>query len=334
MTASSLTNAYRIKVCTLKEYIGGTLWDTWVLATKHTCNTHWLFGIANHEVSCRQSTLYSIESYELLSFGSIFNHHFSSFDFIRIKWVQSLSHLMEHKVGNVHHVVDRTDTNGRKCFLQPIRWLLDSHALDAHTRITRTSLCILYNHLNWQIIAIHFKRLYRRFGKSNILTMCLIIRIQVTRNTIVASTIRTVRSNIYLNERIILYTKILFSRHTHRSIRWQDHDAIMARTHTYLVFCTDHTQWLFATDLAFLDSKFLLAIIEDSTHRSHNDLLTRSHIRCTTYDLQGFCIGSNTSSSDMQVVRIRVIYTSDNLTYDQTLKTTFDGLNFFYFTYF
>ena len=144
---------------------------------------------------------------------------------------------------------------------------------------------ILHNYLNRKIIAIYLESLYRRFGKSDILAMCLIVGIQITRYTIVASTICTVRSDIYLNKRIIFHAKVLFSRHTDRSVCRQNHDTIVARTYANLILCTDHTQRLFATDLAFLDGKLLITIVEHCTHSCYDNFLTSSYVRRTTYDL-------------------------------------------------
>ena len=120
VTASGLTNAHWVEVCALEEDIGCCLRDTRFLSAEHTSDTHGLLGIADHEVSCRQGTLYAVEGNEFLSFGSVLNDDFVAFDLICIEGVECLSHFVENEVGHVHHVVDRANADGVEGFLEPV----------------------------------------------------------------------------------------------------------------------------------------------------------------------------------------------------------------------
>ena len=111
MTTSGLANAYRIEVRTLQEYIGRLLCNTRILTAKHTCDTHRLLGIADHEVGSREGALYAIEGDEFLTLGSVLDDDLVAFDLVGVERVECLSHLVEHEVGDIHHVVDRANAD-------------------------------------------------------------------------------------------------------------------------------------------------------------------------------------------------------------------------------
>ena len=111
MTTSGLADADRIEVSTLEEDVGGRLRDTRVLSAKHTCDTHRLLGIADHEVGSREGALYAIEGDEFLSLGSVLDDDLVAFDLVGVERVECLSHLVEHEVGDIHHVVDRANAD-------------------------------------------------------------------------------------------------------------------------------------------------------------------------------------------------------------------------------
>ena len=183
-------------------------------------------------------------------------------------------------------------------------------------------------------MALYLEICYARLGERDVDALGLVVGIQVACNAIVASSICTVRGDVDLDEGVVFHTKILLGRHTHRCVGWKHHDAIVVATYANLVFGTDHAQRLLATDLAFLDSELLVAIIEHCAYGRHDYLLTSGHVGSAAHDLQRFCIWSYSCGCDMQVVRVWVIHASDDFTYYQSFQTTFDGLYLLYFAYF
>ena len=149
---------------------------------------------------------------------------------------------MEYEVGNIHYIVDRTDTDGTERFFEPVGRLCDCYSFDAYASISRACLSILYNYFNRKIIAIHLEILYARFGERDILALCLVISIEISCNAVVTSAISSVWCDVHFNKGVIFHTKIFFCRHTYWCVSWKNHDTIVVRAYTNLVFCTNHTE--------------------------------------------------------------------------------------------
>ena len=71
-----------------------------------------------------------------------------------IKGVQRLPHLMQYKIRNVHHVVNRAKADSFKPLLQPLRRFLYLHALYGNARITRAGFRILNGYPNALSVAL------------------------------------------------------------------------------------------------------------------------------------------------------------------------------------
>ena len=119
MTASCLADAHGIKICAFEEYVLGVFRNATLQTAKYTGNTHRLLCVANHQVLLVHFAFDTIEGYEFLPLLSSFNDDFLPFDLVIIKRMERLSHLMEHEIGGIHHVVDGAESNGAKCVLQP-----------------------------------------------------------------------------------------------------------------------------------------------------------------------------------------------------------------------
>ena len=76
--------------------------------------------------------LVAIQCHERCAFRHILHDDMLTFDLIGIERVQGLTHLMQHEVRGIHHVVYRTQTDGGQTLLEPIRRLFHGHTLDAH----------------------------------------------------------------------------------------------------------------------------------------------------------------------------------------------------------
>ena len=120
--------------------------------------------------------------------------------------------------------------------------------------------------------------------------MRLVIRIKVTRHAVMGSCVRAVRSDIHLNNRVVLYVVVLTRRHAYRRVFRKDDDTGMVSTYADLIFCADHTKRVLAAQLTFLDRKRLIAVIEDGTDGSHYHFLARCYVRRTAHDRQRFAL--------------------------------------------
>ena len=105
-------------------------------------------------------------------------------------------------------------------------------------------------------------------------------------------------------------------------------DTVVRCTDTYLIFGTNHTERLFATDFRFLDSETFITTVQCSTYSSHNNVLAGGNVSSTAHNLSGVAI-AEVYCGDVQVVAVGVIDTSEHLAYYKTFKTTFYGLNLF-----
>ena len=251
---------------------------------------------------------------------------------VGIKSVQRLTALMQHEVRYIHDVIDRTQTDSQQAVLEPFRRFFDLYTLDAHARITRTSVRCFYRHLHRQLMVVDLKVLYARLRQCDILSVCLIISIQIARYAIVRSSIRAVRRDIHLNDCIVFDVIVVGSFHANRRIGRQHNDTGVVSAHTNLIFRTDHTPTLLAAQFTFLDGKRLVAVIEHRTHGRHDDLLSRSYVGCTANDRQRFSF-TDVHFGNMQMIGIRVGFTCQHFAYNQAFESALDGLYFFHCSY-
>ena len=138
-----------------------------------------------------------------------------------------------------------------------------------------------------------------------------------------------VRGDVHLNHVIAFQTIVFSSRSAHHCILWQHDDAVMTGAHTNLVFRTNHAVRLNATQLALLDDKLLVTVIQFAAQLSHNHLLTSSHVRCTADNLLHHAI-TFIHCRHVHVVTIWMRFASQHLTDHQSLQTTLDALHLFH----
>ena len=168
---------------------------------------------------------------------------------------------MQHKIRYVHNVVYRTQADSGQGFLKPIRRLVNTHSLYAHPRIARAILCIFNRNFDRQVVVLYRKSLHARACQCNILTMCQIVSMEVACYAIVADSIRSIRGNIHLNQRIVLHVVVLLGRHTYRSLIGQNDNTCVVAAYANLVFRTKHTERFLTAYLTALDCKMFIAVI-------------------------------------------------------------------------
>ena len=135
--------------------------------------------------------------------------------------------------------------------------------------------------------------------------------------------------NIDLYHEVALQTEVFGSRSSYHSRFGQHDDAIVAGTHTNLVFSTNHAVRLDASQFALLDDKLLVAVVEFAAQLSHNHFLTSSDIGGTADNLLHHTVAF-IHGRHVHVVAVRVRLTGQHLTHNKTLQTTLDALHLFH----
>ena len=107
------TYAYGIEVGTFEEHVGCLGFHARFLAAEHAGNAHTLFLVAYHQLVAVEFALNAVQSGEHSACGKFLHYHLTAFDFVGIEGVEWLSHLHQHEVGDIHHVVDRTYAHGQ-----------------------------------------------------------------------------------------------------------------------------------------------------------------------------------------------------------------------------
>ncbi len=151
MTTAGLTDGYGIEISALEEHILRVLRHAALQTTEHTGDTHCLVAVGNHQIVVIHLALYAVQSNEFLALAGVAYVDIVVLYLIGIEGVQGLTALVEHEIGHIDDVIDRTQTDSEQAILEPFRRLLDLHALDAHARIARTGIRCLYGHLDRQV---------------------------------------------------------------------------------------------------------------------------------------------------------------------------------------
>ena len=242
-----------------------------------------------------------------------------------MKW---LTELKEYKVCDIDKVVLRVDARSAQIVLHPLwRWA-NLTALNSHTSIARASLRINNLHVNCKVSILNSKLIYARHLKLCVLTLTLKICYKVTRNTDMRCSIYTVRGKADCDKEIILNMIVLACRGADNSILRQLDNTLVASTNAQLILRAEHTQRLNATNLATLNLKALLSTnrIEHSTNGCAHNLKTLTAVSSAADNTER-SLSAYIDSSNVEVVRIWMILTSEHLTHNNTLKATTNGLD-------
>ena len=121
MTAGTLTNPCRMEVGTLKHHILRGLVGTTTLSAKHAGNTHRILGIADSQVAIREFMLHTIECLERCAIRHRLHHNLMTLHHICIEAMQGLTIGHHDIIGDIHDIVDRTQTDCCQLILQPVR---------------------------------------------------------------------------------------------------------------------------------------------------------------------------------------------------------------------
>ena len=179
MATGCLAHPCRMEVSTFKEYIFGGFRRSGIQTAEHTGNTHRLFLIANHQVAFVQFTLHAIKSYKRSTFRHGLYNHLTAFNLICIEAVQRLAESMDDIVGNIHHIIDRTQADNTQLVLQPFGAFFHCNPFHRNAGISGTCLAVLYSYFNIQVVIFYRKSVYRRFLQGSLLTVLYQVGVQV-----------------------------------------------------------------------------------------------------------------------------------------------------------
>ena len=322
VTFCGLTHPHGVEIGTLEEHVGGALAHTRVLATEHTCDTHRLLAVANHQVCLRQGALHTIKGTELSACGAGANNHLVTLNFVCIERVEGLAELVEHKVGNVHHVVLGVDTNSPQGILQPLGRGSNLHARDVNAGIPGSSLVVLNGHLGSPRGVVHLELLNAGKVEGSLAALRAQVGSQVACYAIVGSSVDTVGSKADSQQVVVLQAEVLHCGGAGDCILVELHNTLVAATDTKLILGTQHTERLNTTNLATFDFEHLVATggVQLCANSGTHNLQTLAAVGSATDNIEGLA-GAHIHGGDVEVVRIGVILAGENLTNNHTTKT-------------
>ena len=146
-----------MEISTLQDHVLRCLIGAASLTAKDTGDTHWLFSIADAEVVLAKDMLLTVERDELCALGLRPNHDLMSLDHVCIEAVHRLSISHHDIIGDVHDIVDGTETDNRQFVLKPFGAFLDIAVRDAQAGIALAGLMVFNIHLNGQIVIVNME---------------------------------------------------------------------------------------------------------------------------------------------------------------------------------
>ena len=327
MTASALADPCWVEVSTLKNHALGGLVSTGTLTAEDTCDTHWLLSIADAQVVLTQGVLLAIQGHELGTLWLGADYNLMTGNHVGIEAVQWLAVCHHDVVGDIHDIVDWTQADDVQLILQPLRAFLHLAVGDAYAGIALASLGVLNLYIDRKLLVIYYEFIARWTMQTGFITILLQPGIEVASYTPMTECIGTVGSDINLDEPVALQVIVLSSRLTHRCILWEHDDTVVRCTHANLILSTDHTQALYTAELALLDGKTLVAVVEHAAQVGNDYLLTGSYVRRTADNLLWLAL-AQVNGCYVEVIAVRMRLACQHFTYVKTFQSTLDRLYF------
>ena len=200
--------------------------------------------------------------------------------------MQRMSHLIEHEVGDVHDVVDRTLADGHQSLLHPVGRRAHLHIFQRNADIAGRQVRRL-NHDGNRFAGTGFERAHVRQRPFHGNVVLHTIGIKVAGHADMAGTVHAVRRQADLEERVFLELQLLPGRSSHHGGGIEYHDAGMVAANTQFVFGANHAEAFDTADLRTFDLEF--AAVVGGQFRAdgrQQDLLPLGHVGRTADDLQ------------------------------------------------
>ena len=188
-----------MEVSTLEHDVLRGLIGTTTLSAKYASDTHGVLGIADSEVAVRELVLLTIQRHKRCAFRHGLHHNLVPLHHIGIEGVQGLAQRHHHVVGDVHDVVDGTQTNNAQLVLQPFGRLLYLAVGDADTGIALAGLRVLNDDVDGEGVIVDDEIVDHRMVRGCLIAVLLQPSVEVASNTPVTEGIGTVGSDINLD---------------------------------------------------------------------------------------------------------------------------------------
>ena len=183
VTACTLANPCGMEVGALQHHVCGGVVRAATLAAENSGNAHRLLCIADAEVVLAESVLLTVKSDKLGAFRLGADHNLVASHHVSVEAMHRLTVSHHHVVGDVHDVVDRTQTDDLQLVLKPLGALLHLTTRDRHAGIALASLRILNLHVNGEVVIVYCKFRAVRTMQRCLMTVALEPSIEVACHT-------------------------------------------------------------------------------------------------------------------------------------------------------
>ena len=333
MEACTLAYPCGMEICALEQHVAGGLISAAALAAEHARDAHGLLGVTDGQVAAAELVLHTIERDKGGALGQGLHHHLLSLDHVHVETMEGLAIGHHDVVGDVHDVVDGTQTNHTELVLEPLGTFLHLTAGEGEGTVAGACLGLLHLYLDREFLVVHHKVVGRRAMERCGVAVLHEPGIEVARHTIVAAGVRPVGGDIHLNHIVALDMVILGGGYAHGGVGGQHNDTAVVLSYANLVLGTYHAQALHTAQLAPLDGEALVAVIELGAHHGRYHFLAGSHIGGATHYLERLFL-SHVHSAHMHVVAVGMGFAGEHLCRPQAFKPALDRLHLLHTAHF
>ena len=183
MSACTLSNPCGMEIGALQDHIACGVVCAATFATKDAGDAHRFFSVADAQVMLAKGVFHAIEGYKLCSLRLGTHHDLLASHHVGVKAVHGLAVSHHYVIGDIHDVVDGTETDDAQFVLQPFRTLLNLAVLDAYAGITLTSIGVLYLYLYGQVVTLNGKLATVGAMQGCLIAIALQLRVKVACDT-------------------------------------------------------------------------------------------------------------------------------------------------------
>ncbi len=198
--------------------------------------------------------------------------------------MHGMPRFMEDKVCNIHHIVDRAQTDNGQLIFQPIGTFFHFHAANGQGGVAGTGFRILNGYVDTSFFPVDLKSLDRGRSKRIGFSRLSEPGRQVARHAVMRCGIDTVGRNIYFQYKIAFNVIIFFGRHSDGCVPGKNDDAVVGVADTDFIFSANHAERFFATYFGTFDSERFITGIQNRTNGCHYDFLSGGYVRRSADD--------------------------------------------------
>ena len=117
VTFGSFADADGVEVGAFQKQSLGVVGNTRIESAIYTTDAQAALGVAYHQVVLAQLDLVAVQGGERSAFRQVFHDDFAALDFVSIECVHRLPDFEHDVLGDIHHIVDGTHTDGFQVIL-------------------------------------------------------------------------------------------------------------------------------------------------------------------------------------------------------------------------